>query len=52
MNPAIYNGCVAAGVALVSYGVGARFGVADACIAAGALILALSAFTLHIATRS
>lgn len=48
----VYNLSVSAGVALVATGVGLLYGLAWALIVSGALVLALTIYAGHLATRA
>lgn len=51
MNAIVYNVALLLGLVLVGVGVGLRFGVPDAFMTLGALILGLTAFGAFISTR-
>lgn len=51
MNRWVFNGCMAAGVVLVSVGAGLQFGVGYALITAGGLLIVLTLGAALIAKR-
>jgi hypothetical protein len=51
MNPHVYNASVVVGLALVGVGIGLRNGLPDALAVVGALVLLITAFGAHLATR-
>jgi hypothetical protein len=51
MNALIYNVALVVGLVLVGVGIGLQCGVASALVVVGLLVLILSMFTAHIASR-
>jgi hypothetical protein len=51
MNPLIYDISLVVGLALIGAGTGLNYGLATALTIVGALVLILSMFTAHLASR-